>query len=361
MPTWIPYALIAIAIIVSVAILTRWVLKRGKEGFQASVPVEEEIDPIYAIMYAADENEEQVEIPRPLAIRAYELLGPSGPTQLFGPSGPLGATGPSGPTGPTGASLTWAGYPSGPRFSGPAAEVAAKIRAVLLSDLGFYTTLFNRISVPQAAQNTEWDRDPKAATCREFGRLSQQFSQMLTELRPKIMDISGAAGQYINLKNQNMEYQEQLKAQCKRNESDACRQLAQLDESILPLMPEFEKTNDELILQSMNLTENYTAVNAIREIMQCPRENASWPAEPSGPSGPLGFNPDLTFSHNLGLIDTEILRLKLSELSPYYISPAVLNYVTEYMLKQDEMEAKVNTTRELVTEMKATSDQIKTF
>jgi hypothetical protein len=307
-------------------------------------------------MYAADDTEEQqVEIPRPLAIRAYELLGPSGPTQLFGPSAPLGATGPSAPSG----AETWAGYPSGPRFSGPSGP--AVIRRILLSDLGFYTTLFDRVSVPQAARNAEWDADPKAVSCREFSRLAQQFSQMLTDLRPKLLDISGAVGQYVESKNKNMEYQEQLKAQCKRNLSDACKKLAELDESILPLMPEFEKTNDELILQSVNLTEQYTIVNQLREVMQCPRENAAWPAEPSGPSGPLGFNPDLTFSRNLGIIDTETLRLKLAELSPYYISPAVLNYVTEYMLKQEEMEGKINATRELVTGMKTLTDQIQTL
>lgn len=313
------------------AMLTRRVFAHIREGFQDA-----QIDPIDAIMFPREDDLQMIELPRTLAVRSYELLGPTKPPALFGPTAPLGQTAPTPPS----TARLWPNYPLPPtQPMNPAA-----IREILISDISFYTDLFSRGSVPQQRRNAEFEANPGAATCAELARLATQFQTMITNLTPQMKDISGAALGYIQMKNKNLEYQRELTEQCKRNMSDACRQLAELDDSILPLLPSFEVTNTAILDQTITLQESYSLIEKIRVAMQCPEA--------------IAMNPDLTEKGNLGFIDTTTIRNKLSELSPYFTSPAVLNYVTQYLIRQDELDTKQATTKDLITELTGYSTQI---
>jgi hypothetical protein len=119
---------------------------------------------------------------------------------------------------------------------------------------------------------------------------------------------------------------------------DACRNLAKQDDTLVTLIPFYEMPNPELINLDIEFTERYKLLTNILTFLQCP--NSTF--EP-------GLSKD-TSAGGVGLVDPSLLKLKLQELSPYYISPVSLSYISKLL------SGKVEDSLSTVPELKNTVD-----
>lgn len=58
--------------------------------------------------------------------------------------------------------------------------------------------------------------------------------------------------------------------------------------------------------------------------------------------------PSFSVDTNIGTLDTESVRMKLNELSPYYLSPGTLKYITSYLTQKTDIAGTVGKTTQIM-------------
>jgi hypothetical protein len=226
-------------------------------------------------------------------------------------------------------------------FSGTPAEIRARI----LADYTATVQQYNTASGVQAARNAAWTANPKQKTCEELQGLATRFRAMVDQMRSSVGGVSGALATGINYKDLNLDAQKGVQDRCRdllagegqagvnQLMVDACRNLAKQDDTLVTLIPFYEMPNTELLNLDLEFTERYTLVTKLLSFLQCPNST---------------FEPGLSKDQaagGVGLVDVELFKRKLQELSPYYISPVSLSYISK--LLSGKMEDSLSTVPEL--------------
>ena len=70
---------------------------------------------------------------------------------------------------------------------------------------------------------------------------------------------------------------------------------------------------------------------------------------------------ELQIGRDIDYIDTEILFLELQKLSPYYLSPEVIQYILRFLISKEKLEELNYTSTDFVKAQKPLMNRIKTF
>jgi hypothetical protein len=210
--------------------------------------------------------------------------------------------------------------------------VAARI--ALLTDGDFYKSWVANTRRKAAAFDVTTINQAtlKADSCKQLDTIKATLTAQIAAIRPGIQDLSGSAITMGDMKAENLNYQKQITALCRENINlPGCRELATRDENLFPLFAEYEQMNTELFTYEVDLKEAVKIVNQTYDLLKCPL--------PAG--GKLRYEVE----KDVGYIDTETLRMRVSELSPYYISPVIIGYLTQLLtndgqISQPALEAK---------------------
>jgi hypothetical protein len=151
----------------------------------------------------------------------------------------------------------------------------------------------------------------KAKSCAELDKVYDTLEAAKRALRPTIQDLSGSALAAAGLKDENLRFQKRFFQDCSGTTSATrgpCLDLATQDEGLFSLYTEYELTNTDLFTREIEVLEAIEVVTNTMKLLKCPNPRA------------LSYSVE----KDIGYIDTETLFMKLSELSPYYISPDVI-------------------------------------
>jgi hypothetical protein len=168
--------------------------------------------------------------------------------------------------------------------------------------------------------------------------------------------LSGTQALAVKLKNETMKFQYQFSDSCTQfvNETsfsglekiprDACIDLASQDDPITgTLLPNYDTTNLTLYREEIRILDNLKTINDTITLTGCAVSNFTFDA-----------NTDV------GTINTEELRAKLNELSPYYISSGTLDFVTTYLVGNGILDTALYTSSEILKSVNQSLGYIKT-
>lgn len=197
----------------------------------------------------------------------------------------------------------------------------------------------------------------RVTACNELATLRQKFMEKLTELRTAMNDLSGTEVLTLKLKTENMKYQYQFSEECNTlvnlkalngleiGRDASCKDLASVDDPITStLLQNYDTTNLKLYQEEVVILDNLQTINDTIALTAC---------EVS----------DFTFSadYDVGTINTEELRAKLNELSPYYISPGTLDFVTTYLVGNGILDTALFSSSEILKSVNSSLSYIKTI
>jgi hypothetical protein len=164
----------------------------------------------------------------------------------------------------------------------------------------------------------------KDRSCKELSDAKATLKTLLANVRTPVQDMSGTAIAAQGLKAENMKYQYQFRELCSQDPiSDSCKDLASLDPNIFETLGPYDATNKLLYEKEIDIQDSLDAINSVMKGVGCPITDLS------------GF----TVEKDIGIIDSEMLKLKMEELSPYYIAPVVLQYLTKLLVGAEEIDA----------------------
>jgi hypothetical protein len=192
--------------------------------------------------------------------------------------------------------------------------------AVADNDLsGARTLLFDDNSNLQSGMSTNlYDRVPIG--CAKLEELRNNYVTQYNDLTKSSQDLSGRAIAAGSMRDENMAYQNANIDACKGSPSPACISLASQEAPVFSLLAKFDNVNDVMVSAGfIDLSNNIDIINTAYTRMGC-----------SG-SRPIQFSPNDT-----GMIDTETLIKKLNEMSPYYLSPDTLQYITSSIISTSD-------------------------
>ena len=199
-------------------------------------------------------------------------------------------------------------------------------------------------------------KSTRATSCSEMGTLRRFFMDKLAEVRASMDDLSGTEVLAVNLKTENMKYQYQFSDTCTDfvNRSEikgrqeiprkACIGLASQDDPISGgLLANYDTTNLTLYQEEVKIQDNIQTINDTIALIGCDLSGFSFSADT-----------------DIGTIDTEGLRAKLNELSPYYISPGTLDFVTTYLVGNGILDTALFSSSEILKSVNSSLRYIKT-
>ncbi len=163
----------------------------------------------------------------------------------------------------------------------------------------------------------------KERGCAELNSVYINLNKQIVSLRPLIQDLSGSSLVAAGAKSENMRFQKRFYQDCSGTTSDtpgSCYDLATQDDNLFSVHAEYEATNLDLFSREIEVKESLKTVKDTMKLLKCSEI----------PSVEYSVEKDI------GYIDTTDLFMKLSELSPYYVSPDVIRKLSEIMLSDSD-------------------------
>jgi hypothetical protein len=197
----------------------------------------------------------------------------------------------------------------------------------------------------------------RAIACSELATLRQFFMDKIADLRNAMNDLSGTEVLAYQLKTENMKYQYQFSENCtnlvnldsytgiQNVPRVGCMDLASVDDPVTStLLPKYDTTNLTLFQEDVNIQDKLQTINDTILMTGCKVKDFEFSAE-----------------DDVGTINTEELRAKLNELSPYYISPGTLDFVTTYLVGNGILDTALFSSSEILKSVKSSLSFIKTI
>jgi hypothetical protein len=174
--------------------------------------------------------------------------------------------------------------------------------------------------------------------------LKATFIAQRDALRNRMQDLSGAEISAEALRDENYAFQDKLTNYCKQTVPmpQACMDLANQEPLLLPLVSQFDAVNEKLYLNEIDIVENLGVVSDIYDLLNCTNPKLEFEAEAT-----------------IGVVDTEALRTKLQTMSPYYLSPDVMRYITNALIGTDTSKTTIDSTADTLARMTSTVNTIK--
>jgi hypothetical protein len=162
--------------------------------------------------------------------------------------------------------------------------------------------------------------DLKKEACAQLLSAKTDLEAKIQTMRSQVQDMSGVGWSEFNWRTENLQFQRNNLEMCTKTLTNDCKQLAGMDSIIYKTLPALDATNNSIFASEYDIQQQLSAVNDTNALIGC-----TLPLTGSGS----------TYSFNVltdaGYIDTPRLRRKMIELSPYYISPDALQYISRLL------------------------------
>lgn len=200
-------------------------------------------------------------------------------------------------------------------------------------------------TVYDTAMIGKWDADPKAQSCASLQVAEGNLKEALALLRSRVQDVSGMTFTLANLRDENLDFQKRFQAACTNALSDQCKQLASQEPILFPLLAEFEGVSSTGYEKEEDINEVLGTFGALYSLLGCTNVSGT----------KFTFSAD----EDVGTIDAESLRMKLQTLSPYYVSPDTMKYITDLLISPDDVQDELMRTSDVFAKINTTMGGIK--
>jgi hypothetical protein len=230
------------------------------------------------------------------------------------------------------------------KYGGPENELCA--RTALFNE---YDSLMKDMTtaVYDRSKSVPWDADPKAQTCVALKVIEGNIAQAVSNLRRNIQDVSGTTVSLSALRDENLSLQNKFLQACTATTppNQPCIQLASQEPILFPLLSQYEGVSSTAYDKEGDLNDSLQAVGDTYKLLGCT----------AGATTRFDFDSD----RDLGQIDAEVLRMKLQTLSPYYLSPDTLTYITNSLIKPDDVQDSLMNTSDVLAHVNISVKNIK--
>lgn len=156
--------------------------------------------------------------------------------------------------------------------------------------------------------------------CGQLVALSTDLKAKLATMKTGVNALDATRPSAIAVKDENMRFQRTLTAICQGNLSQSCRDLASVDSTLYPLLALYDSVGLTQAEQEGRLQDAVATINDVVRILKCPETAA------------VSYNQE-----DFPFIDSEELRLKLEEVSPYFLSPASLKFISDRLFDGEQV------------------------
>jgi hypothetical protein len=205
---------------------------------------------------------------------------------------------------------------------------------------GLTTTVYSQTEM------AAWNADPKAKSCAALQVIETSFREAKAQLKVRVQDVSGMTYTLSDLRDENLDFQRRFEASCKESLSEPCKKLASQEPVLFPLLAQFEGVAATNYEKEDEINETLTTVGEIYKLLGC---------RMAVEGSLLAYSAD----KDAGEIDAETLRGKLETLSPYYLSPDVLKYITSALISPDELQAELMNTSDIFAKINTSMGSIR--
>lgn len=262
----------------------------------------------------------------------------------------------------------------------------------------------------EQAKRDAWKNAPLLETCKQLDVLRAKYMIQYASMNKEVQDLSGTELAAERMRDENLLFQKGVLEKCKGSMSAACIKLASQETPVYELLSKYESVNMNVFGNSLDISDNLLTINQVYRAMGCATPNqffstgknapvfwvdknkmyavsagacstcpADIPTKCSSPNivtqgfldslqkSSMGFSCLIALSPSrleikdteLPFIDTETLRMKLQEMSPYYLSPDIVDAITGTL--QSDTAAKVQTTPEILANLRTVVSNIKRY
>ena len=232
-------------------------------------------------------------------------------------------------------------------------------RNVLINEYDMLQTeLQTTVETEQNSRN-DFASDPKGKSCEQINTMTMGFYGRLINLYKGAQDLSGVVHNAGSFHDENLSLQNIVLSACKTQgslPSEDCIKLATVDEKLFPLLPRFDAMNVNILADGGAIQDMINTLVQAYMGMGCTRSTGG-SAPPDGtPSIDSIFSE--TYIDSLGTIDTDFLYEKLQELSPYYVSPNIINYISGKLIGTSEFNAGLSDSLDYLKDMNKVTNNI---
>jgi hypothetical protein len=224
--------------------------------------------------------------------------------------------------------------------------IPATARQAIIDDYPRYLAQFTTRSPEQSGRNTTWSQNPFGESCNQVALLGQYYTSLLNRIRPIVQDLSGTVYTAMIQKDDNLRYQLYSLTKCKKVLTEDCKALASQDDILQQFDAPYSAVNSIIIEAEVELTERIKLINEVLTRIGCQTLPIVTTLTDGPPKGGLGY------------IDNELLNLKLQEMSPYYISPGTLEFVTKLLVDRQKLDEQIERTKATLQTVDTTLDSI---
>jgi len=194
---------------------------------------------------------------------------------------------------------------------------------------------------------------PKENACEELNALALSIYGQIIRMQESLSDLSGVSIVTASLHDENKNFQQN--SVCTNQGSSpsaACIKLASQDETLFPILHNYDAANLSLQTNGLTIQSMLNLVIQSYKGLGC----TLTPVSGSGPTIASVFSQ--TYINDVGEINVQSLSEKLQEISPYYVSPNLIQYITRQLIAGGEFKSQLETTSDYINNMSKTTHAI---
>ena len=172
--------------------------------------------------------------------------------------------------------------------------------------------------------------DGYVKSCNEINTKRLILKQYIRNLRAPVQDLSGLLLTGIDIKKENMNYQNQFTESCVKDLTPGCINLASVDAGVFAALPDIDIFYQNLLIGGYDLDALLQQLNFYSDMLKCPLISDSQVTRD-------GSDNEVDVDRDIGEIDTETLAYELEKLSPYYLSPDVVQFLLRFLISKEQL------------------------
>ena len=232
-------------------------------------------------------------------------------------------------------------------------------RQALLDNFDTMQTELSQNVDQELDKRTAFAANPKAESCKLLNTLTMSLYGKLVAIHMAAEDISGNEVLAESLHRENIAIQN--KSACMNQTgtpSPACIALARLDEQLFPLLPAYNTANMSILTNGVKIQNTIDLLLQAYMGMNCLPVGGS--ASGGSDKSPLSISSVFSsdYLNNLPIIDTASFNEALQELSPYYVSTNIINFISGQLVGTAEFTSALDTTDAYIKDMAKTTNSI---
>jgi hypothetical protein len=168
--------------------------------------------------------------------------------------------------------------------------------------------------------------------CNEINSKRLFLRSYIQSLRSPVQDLSATMLNAYYGKKENMNYQNQFTELCLNNGiNQPCKKLASIDTYEFKVLPDMLLFYRNLLIGGYDIDSLLQQLNFYAELLNC-EQNSN-----NNATRDTSRNEVFDNSRDIGQVNVQELANELEKLSPYYLSPDVVEFLLKFLISKEQL------------------------